>query len=390
MMRIDRALISLVGILVLGLAAGCGSAENDAPAAAQADLSEFPTPTKSLASTKSDATDAPESSGSQTQTTDEMDEDTENEPISEEELQQILQRIQSGEMSPEEFMQIAEQLEAQFGGEVGGFGGMSGTQAFGTIQSIDGNAITIETETGAVTANLATDTMISVTSVLDLSELVEGMQVTAFSERVDGRTTARMIIIEPEGQEAGFGPRGQGGQDGGGFGGPFPGRPPISIAPGQDGFLRGNGSVQVVESEVITGGPGGPGAIVVFEGTFTEDADLGSEGQSGGGGFAGAMGVPPLFGSIESVSGNVITIDTQQGPLPVTLDDETFISQTKQGTAEDLEVGMQVTAFGPSGEDGTIEAQVVNTLPEGIEDLGGFGGGRRAGFGSGVSGQGGQ
>ena len=389
-MRIDRALISLVGILVLGLAAGCGSAENDAPAAAQADLSEFPTPTKSLASTKSDATDAPESSGSQTQTTDEMDEDTENEPISEEELQQILQRIQSGEMSPEEFMQIAEQLEAQFGGEVGGFGGMSGTQAFGTIQSIDGNAITIETETGAVTANLATDTMISVTSVLDPSDLDEGMQVTAFSERVDGRTTARMIIIEPEGQEAGFGPRGQGGQDGGGFGGPFTGRPPIPIAPGQDGFLRGNGSVQVVESEVITGGPGGPGAIVVFEGTFTEDADLGAEGQSGGGGFAGAMGVPPLFGSIESVSGNVITIDTQQGPLPVTLDDETFISQTKQGTVEDLEVGMQVTAFGTSGEDGTIEAQVVNTLPEGIEDLGGFGGGRRAGFGRGVSGQGGQ
>ena len=389
-MRIDRALISLVGILVLGLAAGCGSAENDAPAAAQADLSEFPTPTKSLASTKSDATDAPESSGSQTQPTDEMDEDTENEPISEEELQQILQRIQSGEMSPEEFMQIAEQLEAQFGGEVGGFGGMSGTQAFGTIQSIDGNAITIETETGAVTANLATDTMISVTSVLEPSDLAEGMQVTAFSERVDGRTTARMIIIEPEGQEAGFGPRGQGGQDGGGFGGPFTGRPPIRIAPGQDGFLRGNGSVQVVESEVITGGPGGPGAIVVFEGTFTEDADLGAEGQSGGGGFAGAMGVPPLFGSIESVSGNVITIDTQQGPLPVTLDDETFISQTKQGTVEDLEVGMQVTAFGTSGEDGTIEAQVVNTLPEGIEDLGGFGGGRRAGFGRGVSGQGGQ
>ena len=386
MMRIDRALISLVGILVLGLAAGCGSAENDAPAAAQADLSEFPTPTKSLASTKSDATDASESSGSQTQPNDATDGDAENDPISEEELQQILQRIQSGEMSPEEFMQIAEQLEAQFGGEVGGFGGMSGTQAFGTIQSIDGNAITIETETGAVTANLATDTMISVTSVLDPSDLAEGMQVTAFSERVDGRTTARMIIIEPEGQEAGFGQRGQGAQDGGGFGGPFTGRPPIRIAPGQDGFLRGNGSVQVVES----GGPGGPGAIVVFEGTFTEDADLGSEGQSGGGGFAGAMGVPPLFGSIESVSGNVITIDTQQGPLPVTLDEETIISQTKQGTIEDLEVGMQVTAFGPSGEDGIIEAQVVNTLPMGIDDLGGFGGRRRAGFDRGVSEQGDQ
>ena len=390
MMRIDRALIPLVGILVLGLAAGCGSAENDAPAAAQADLSEFPTPTKSLASTDSDATDAQESSGSQTQPNDATDGDAENDPISEEELQQILQRIQSGEMSPEEFMQIAEQLEAQFGGEVGGFGGMSGTQAFGTIQSIDGNAITIDTETGAVTANLATDTMISVTSVLDPSELAEGMQVIAFSERVDGRTTARMITIEPDGQEAGFGQRGQGAQDSSGFGGAFTGRQRIPIPRGQGGFPGGNERVQVVESEIITGGPGGPGARVVLEGTFTEDAAFGSEGQSGAGGFAGAMGVPPLFGSIESVSGNVITIDTQQGPLPVTLDEETIISQTKQGTIEDLEVGMQVTAFGPSGEDGTIEAQVVNTLPMGIDDLGGFGGRRRAGFGRGVSEQGDQ
>ena len=390
MMRIDRALISLVGILVLGLAAGCGSAENDTPAAAQADLSEFPTPTKSLASTKSDATDASESSGSQTQPNDATDGDAENDPISEEELQQILQRIQSGEMSPEEFMQIAEQLEAQFGGEVGGFGGMSGTQAFGTIQSIDGNAITIDTETGTVTANLATDTMISVTSVLDPSELAEGMQVIAFSERVDGRTTARMITIEPEEQEAGFGQRGQGAQDGSGFGTAFTGRQRIPIPRGQGGFPGGNERVQVVESEIITGGPGGPGARVVLEGTFMEDAAFGSEGQSGAGGFAGAMGVPPLFGSIESVSGNVITIDTQQGPLPVTLDEETIISQTKQGTIEDLEVGMQVTAFGPSREDGTIEAQVVNTLPMGIDDLGGFGGRRRDGFGRGVSEQGDQ
>ena len=390
MMRIDRALIPLVGILVLGLAAGCGSAENDTPAAAQADLSEFPTPTKSLASTKSDATDASESSGSQTQPNDATDGDAENDPISEEELQQILQRIQSGEMSPEEFMQIAEQLEAQFGGEVGGFGGMSGTQAFGTIQSIDGNAITIDTETGTVTANLATDTMISVTSVLDPSELAEGMQVIAFSERVDGRTTARMITIEPEEQEAGFGQRGQGAQDGSGFGTAFTGRQRIPIPRGQGGFPGGNERVQVVESEIITGGPGGPGARVVLEGTFMEDAAFGSEGQSGAGGFAGAMGVPPLFGSIESVSGNVITIDTQQGPLPVTLDEETIISQTKQGTIEDLEVGMQVTAFGPSREDGTIEAQVVNTLPMGIDDLGGFGGRRRDGFGRGVSEQGDQ
>lgn len=386
-MRIDRALSSLAAILILGLAAACGAADNDTSAAEQANLSDFPTPTKSLASTKSNASDASESSGSQTQPNEATDggDTAENEPISEEELQQILQRIQNGEMSPEEFMQIAEQLEAQFGGEAGGFGGMPGGQAFGTIKSIDGNAITIETETGPVTANLANDTMISVTSVLDPSELTEGMQVTAFSERVDGRTTARMIIIEPEGQEPGFGQRGQGG----GFGGAFTGRQRIPTAPGQAGFPEGNEEFRPVESEIITGGPGGPGVSVVFESTFAEDAALGPDGQAGGGGFAGAAGVPPLFGSIESISGSVITIDTQQGPLPVTLDDETIISRTQQGTIEDLQVGMQVTAFGPLGEDGTIEARVVDTIPESMEDFGAFGDRRRAGSGRG-GGQGAQ
>lgn len=389
MMRINRALSSLVGILILGLAVACGAAENDTPAAAPDNLSDFPTPTQSLASTNSDTSDASESSGSQTQPNEATDggDVAENEPISEEELQQILERIQNGEMSPEEFMQIAEQIEAQFGGELGGFGGMPGTQAFGTIKSIDGNAITIETETGPVTANLANDTMISVTSVLDPSELTEGMQVTAFSERIDGRTTARIIAIEPEGQEAGFGQRGQGG---GGFGGAFTGRQRIPNTPGQAGFPGGNEEFRPVESAIITEGPGGPGVSVVFESTFTEDGSLGSDGQAGGGGFAGPMGVPPLFGSIESISGNVITIDTQQGPLPVTLDDETIISRTKQGTIEDLQVGMEVTAFGPPSEDGAIEARVVNTLPEGMDDFGAFGSRRRAGFGRGVGGQGAQ
>ena len=71
------------------------------------------------------------------------------------------------------------------------------------------------------------------------------------------------------------------------------------------------------------------------------------------------------------------TLETQQGPLPISMDDDTVIIETRQGTVADLEAGMRVTVIGPADEEGTIEARVVNVIPEGLEDIRGFGGGGR-------------
>ena len=78
-----------------------------------------------------------------------------------------------------------------------------------------------------------------------------------------------------------------------------------------------------------------------------------------------------LTGDIESIDGNVITVNTPQGPLQATLNEETGIQLFSEGALEDLEVGQQVVISGERNEEGVMEAASVTVTPEG--DL--FGGG---------------
>ena len=243
--------------------------------------------------------------------------------MSQEELQQLRQRLQSGELSAEERQEAIQRIQAQFGGGRGGggFGGGGGTQAIGSIESISGSTLSITTELATISANVGENANIRITSVLEPTALTEGAQVVVISERVEGSTLARVITVVPE---------------------------------GQGGFGRGRG---------------------------------------GGGGQAGAPGGGPqaLFGTIESIADSGFTLETQQGPLPIAMNDETVIIQTVQGTVVDLEAGMQVRVFGAADDDGTIEARTVAVTPEGLEDIPGLGGGGRGAFGGrgGGGGQGG-
>ena len=331
-----RAIIILAGGVVLVLASACGSAdEGTAPAAAQvADLSQFPTPTRSQAAPAQEPEPTPNTQSvaavtqSEATTDDGSSETTEVEPLSQEELQQLRARLQSGELSEEERQEAIQRLRAQFGGGQGGggFGGGGGAQAVGAIESVDEGSVTVSTELATVTANLGENTNISITSILEPSALTEGAQVSVVSERVDASTLARVIIVVPEGQ-AGFG--------------------------------RGRGA-----------GQAGQGALGAAQG-----------GQ-------GVGGVRPLSGTVESITDSGFTLETQQGPLPLAMNEDTVIIQTSQGTVADLEAGMQVRVAGVESEDGTIDARLVAVTPEGLEDLPGLGAGRAFGGGRGAFGGG--
>lgn len=340
-----KVLTISAGALVLLFAVACGSADDEsgtgAAAAAQvADLSQFPTPTRSQAAPQPEPTQAVAAAAVQTQSED-SDSETEAaavEPMSQEELQQLRQRLQSGELSAEERQEAIQRLRAQFGGGQGGqggFGGGGGTQAIGSIESINGNTLAVTTELATISASVGENTNIRITSILEPTALTEGGQVMVVSERVEGSTLARVITVVPEGQ-AGFGGRGRGGFGGGGQ----------TAQAGQGGF-----------------GAGQPGA--------------------------GAGGARPLFGTIESIADSGITLETQQGPLPISINDETAIIQTVLGTLSDLETGMQVRVAGPANDEGTIEARTVVVTPEGLEDIPGLGGGGRLGGRGGGGGQGG-
>ncbi len=326
-------IITLMVGPVLVLALACGSADEGSgtgavPAAQVADLSQFPTPTRSQAAPQEEPTQvAAAAVQTQPEDSESSSEAAEVEPLSQEELQQLRARLQSGELSAEEQQEAIQRLRAQFGGGQGGggFGAGGGAQAVGTIESVAEGSVTVTTELATVTANLGENTNISITSILEPAALTEGAQVLVVSERVDATTSARVITVVPEGQV---------------------------------GFGRGRGA-----------GQAGQGAL----------------GAAQGGQGVGAA--RPLLGTIESITDSGFTLETQQGPLPLAMSEETVIIQTSQGTVADLETGMQVRVAGVESEDGTIDARLVVVTPEGLEDLPGLGAGR--GFGGGRGGLGG-
>ena len=328
-----RTLAAIAVSLVVAFAAACGSGgdKNSVASLPTADISSFPTPSGSQATKQPTPQPTSPAHAAETQDDSEDSDDAESltadaPPITPEEIQELRERLGRGELSEEEAREAFLRLREQFGGGQGGIGpgGFGGSQAAGAIESIDGNTITVATELATVTVTLSENTNVSITSVLEPDGLTENAQVVVVSERIEGSNLARSITFVPEGT-GGFG-RGQGGF--GGFGG-------------------GQGA---------QGGPGGLG---------------------GGQGGLAEGGVRPLIGTITDIADGGFTLETQQGPLPISMNDETVIIETRQGTVADLEIGMQVTVFGPADEEGTIDARVVNVIPESLDDVRGLGGGGR-------------
>ena len=324
--------IPVTAFVALAVACGSGSDEGAVASLPTADISSFPTPSGSQ------ATRPPEPEPTATVPAAETDEAPEENDesvtadapsMTPEELQELRERFQRGELSEEEAQEVFQRLREQFGGGqggpgLGGFGpgGPGGSQAVGTIESVDGNTITVATELSTVTANLEDDTTINITSLLEPSALADDKQVMVISERVEGSNLARTITVLPEGQ-------GVFGRGAGGFGG---------LGRGQAGL----------------GGQGAPGGL-----------ELGA--------------ARPLVGTVTGSEAGGFTLETQQGPLPISVDDETLIIATSQGTIGDLQAGMRITVIGETDENGTIEARIVSVAPEGVnlEGIRGFGGGGR-------------
>lgn len=127
--------------------------------------------------------------------------------LTQEQLDQFRQQIQSGEFDPENRDQFRRQFQDQFGqGGPGGlgFGGAGGLT--GTIEGIEGDTITINTAQGPLLATISTDTTIQIITEGTLTDLENGTQVTVRGQRgEDGTVEATSIIITPEGLGGLFG-----------------------------------------------------------------------------------------------------------------------------------------------------------------------------------------
>ncbi len=106
---------------------------------------------------------------------------------------------------------------------------------------------------------------------------------------------------------------------------------------------------------------------------------------SAGGAAAGGFG-PGARGTITEIDGATITVESSSpdgstGTTTVETTDETTITESVEGAADDLAVGDDVVAFGEAGDDGTMVASTVSEgggagfggpqggggLPEGFE-----------------------
>lgn len=102
---------------------------------------------------------------------------------------------------------------------------------------------------------------------------------------------------------------------------------------------------------------------------------LGDASGGFGGGSFGAGGFGSIAGTVASLDGNTLVIDTSEGLSSVLLtEDTTVVIQSSVDDARDELVDTEVTVVAQAGEDGELTAVVVAT---GVGGFGGFGGGGR-------------
>ena len=145
----------------------------------------------------------------------------------------------------------------------------------------------------------------------------------------------------------------------------------VGGARGEDGTFQAQTIVAVPEGQQ---GPGGFAAGEIsqedldqfrqqFQGQFGQGGGsgaFGGGGARGGGGFGGrTAGGGGLSGTLESVDQDVITINTDQGPLPVAIGEDTTIRKTVEVALADLTEGTRVTVLGARSESGDVEARSI-------------------------------
>ena len=107
-------------------------------------------------------------------------------------------------------------------------------------------------------------------------------------------------------------------------------------------------------------------------------------GAGGAGGFAAAAGFGGgVFGTLTSVEGSELRIETPNGVVTVKLSEDTTLREISDVSVDDLETGIRITVAGTRDDSGTMEARTITIIPEGV----GFGGGQGIGGGQGFGGR---
>ncbi len=159
---------------------------------------------------------------------------------------------------------------------------------------------------------------------------------------------------------------------------------------GQGGAGTGGGQAA---TGAAGGAAGGAGTAAAASGGAAGAAGAGASGGAaagragfggGAGGFAAVAGFGGgVFGTLTSVEGSELKIETPTGVVTVKLGENTTLREISEISADDLETGVLITIAGTRDDSGTMEARSITIIPEGV----GFGPGQAFGGGQGFGGR---
>ncbi len=215
----------------------------------------------------------------------------------------------------------------------GGGGAGFGLGARGTITSIDGSTITVESEdpsgsSTTTTVETTADTAVTESIEGTLDDLEVGATVVAIGE--DGDDGGIVATNIREGDGAGFG-QGTGGPPGG-FEPPADGELPEGFEPPADGELP-EGFEPPADGELPEG----------FEPPEGFD-------PSQGGGPAGGQG-SATTGEITAIAEDSVTLDVDGESVTVTITEDTTVTVSEERSLEDLAEGDVIFAVGATDDD---------------------------------------
>jgi len=235
---------------------------------------------------------------------------------------------------------------AQAEGFPGAGGAGLGLGARGSITSIEGSTITVESEdpsgsSTTTTVETTADTTVTESVEGTLDDLEVGATVVAVGEEGDGGGIVATTIREGDGAGLGQGPGGPGG----GFEPPADGELP-------DGFEPPEGFEPPADGELPDG----------FEPPEGFDPA-----QGGGPGSA-------TTGEITAVEDDQVTLDVDGESVTVSITDDTTVFVTEERSLEDLAEGDVIVAVGDT-EDDVLTATSIQLGDAGFGAFGGPGGG---------------
>ncbi len=311
-----------------------------------------------------------------------------------ERLGEIAGRTEAGDVDAEDMEELEEVVSGFAAGAEGvlpGDGDAPGDRMMGSVASLEGGVLAVDTPIGPLQVGIGAETNITVIgeSEGDLEDLTPGLRVTLEGERnEEGVLETASVRVVPEGLDFALDAQPSIRQALGGMIGAASGLSEEELAAlsmqaaVMAAQARAGGSGVTVETPeegvtVITqtrplvggsagdaplGPPAGIAAIPGERRVFSFQVPGQAPGQAAGAAGRGLTGV------LESVDGGVLELTTSRGSIRARVGQDTTVTvfSRREGGPEDLTQGALVMIAGQPGEAGALQASEVTVLPESL------------------------